>query len=429
MSFKGQCIDMSIPIVGGNWNNSSNAGLSALNLNNVAANSNNNAGLRDCGVLSDTSIDDDTDFIGIHCPALSEINRGNLLSKRIEKQKTSKRIGMLYKKISSIDALYAAYLDARMGKRNKKATFVFEKNLGAELEKLSYELKTKTYAPRPYKKFYVFEPKKREINAPHFRDLVVQHAIYREIYDLFNNTFIDQSFACRKGKGTHSASAYTQQELKKYDSELYCLKLDVRKFFYRIDRDILKRLFEKKIKDKTFIDLMCEFAKMDTPIGIPIGNLLSQLYALIYLNKVDHFIKRDLHVKSYVRYVDDMVLIGLLFEQAKHYKVVIESFLKDELHLELSKWTISKIKKGVNFVGYRTWKTKKFVRKHSMIKFKKACKKENINAIASLLGHAKGTNTMPYFTRIIDQFKLKNQIPTRSQKCLSILNIPPLKTV
>ena len=88
MSFKGQCIDMSIPIVGGNWNNSSNAGLSALNLNNVAANSNNNAGLRDCGVLSDTSIDDDTDFIGIHCPALSEINRGNLLSKRIEKQNT-----------------------------------------------------------------------------------------------------------------------------------------------------------------------------------------------------------------------------------------------------------------------------------------------------------------------------------------------------
>ena len=429
MSSKGQCIDMFLPIVGGNWNNSSNAGLSALNLNNVASNSNNNVGLRDCGVLSDTSIDDDTDFIGIHCPALSEISGGNLLSKRIEKQKTSKRIGMLYEKISSVDALYAAYLDARMGKRNKKATFLFEKNLGAELNKLSYELKTKIYAPKPYKKFYVFEPKKREINAPHFRDLVVQHAIYREIYDVFNNSFIDQSFACRKGKGTHSASAYTQKELKKYEGELYCLKLDVRKFFYRIDREILKKLFEKKIKDRSFINLMCEFAKMETPIGIPIGNLLSQLYALIYLNSVDHFIKRVLHVKSYVRYVDDMVLIGLTFQQAKHYKVLIENFLKNELNLELSKWTLSKIKNGVNFVGYRTWKRKKFVRKHSMIKFKRACKQNNINAIASLLGHAKGTNTMPYFTRIIDQFKLKNQIPTRSQKCLSILNIPPLKTV
>lgn len=162
---------------------------------------------------------------------------------------------------------------------------------------------------------------------------------------------------------------------------------------------------------------------MDAPIGIPIGNLLSQLYALIYLNKVDHFIKRDLHVKSYVRYVDDMVLIGLTLTQAKQYKEAIEAFLKEELCLELSKWTISKIKKGVNFVGYRTWKTKKFVRKHSMIKFKKACKKGNINAITSLLGHAKGTNTIPYFERIICQYELKNKIPNRSQKCLSTFNI------
>ena len=295
---------------------------------------------------------------------------------------------------------------ARKGKRKKPHTYAFEINLGQNLSDLCDELRDGSYKPKPYRQFEVFEPKRRVINAPHFRDLVVQHAIYKEIYEVFDKSFIDHAYACRKGKGTHKASAYTQQEMRKYDGELYYLKLDIRKFFYSIDRTVLRTLFEKKIKDKKFVDLMCEFTKMDGDVGIPIGNLLSQIYASIYMNETDHFIKRELKVKSYVRYVDDFIMIGLTLEQAKTYKILAENFVRSQLKLELSYWTISKIKRGINFVGYRTWKSKKFVRKHSMYKFRKAVKEQNTMSIASLLGHAKGTATIGYYQNIFKKEKL-----------------------
>jgi hypothetical protein len=163
--------------------------------------------------------------------------------------------------------------------------------------------------------------------------------------------------------------------MKKYSSDLYYAKLDVRKFFYRIDRDILKTLFEKKIKDKRFVNLMVRFANMGGDTGIPIGNLLSQIYALIYLN---------------------------------------------ELNLELSHWTIEKISKGINFVGYRTWKSKKFVRKHSLYKFRKALANKEVLSIISGIGHAVKTATVPYYRDMIIKFNLMALMPIGVIKCLNM---------
>ncbi len=407
------------PIVGGNWNNNSNAGVFNLNVNNNRNNNNTNVGGRDFILNPETSMDD-TGNIGICCSAISEINSSVLSSSNVESQSTAKRVGNLFESAFSKKDLYDAYMDARSGKRKKPGTFDFEKNIGAQIYALHEELMDGSYMPKPYKMFEVFEPKKRTIYAPHFRDLVVQHAIYRKIYPIFDKTFIDQSYACRKGKGTHAASEYTQREMRKYDGELYYAKLDVKKFFYNIDREILKKLFEKKIKDKRFVELMMLFTDMGTPKGIPIGNLLSQIYALVYMNPVDHFIKRELKAKSYVRYVDDMVIIGVSREGAVRVKDKVEAFVKRELGLEYSHWMISKIKRGINFVGYRTWKSVKFVRKHSMYKFRKACKKSKIESITSLIGHAKGTATLPYFKKLLIEHNILNQIPKRSQVCLSM---------
>jgi len=416
----GQCSNMKACIVSGNWSNSSNAGLFMANLNNNRTNSNNNVGGRDFESKPETTLVD-TGSRGIHCPAISEIKKEeSLLSSKIENQTTSKKQGRLFEKAFGIDELYSAFLDARRGKRKKRATLKFEANLGAELKLLSQELKDGAYSPRCYSQFYVYEPKKRLINAPSFRDLVVQHAIYRVIYPIYDNSFIDTSFACRKGGGTHKASHYTQKEMRKYSGDLYFVKLDIRKFFYSIDREILKKLFEKKIKDKRFVELMFEFAKMNGDKGIPIGNLLSQIYALIYLNPLDHFIKRDLHVKSYVRCVDDFVLIGFTLDDAKELKRRCEEFVQKELNLELSHWHIQKIKKGINFVGYRTWKSVKFVRKHSIYKMKKAVKKQKIESIISLIGHAKRTKTMNYYRKLLTEFDVLKKLPNRSRKCLSM---------
>jgi RNA-directed DNA polymerase len=312
-----------------------------------------------------------------------------------------KRFGNLFEQAFSKENLYQAYLDARRGKRGKRACFEFEINLGTNLAQLHEEICRGSYRPQPYFKFMVYEPKPRVIYAPAFRDIVLQHAIYRVIYSIFDRGFISTSFACRIGYGTHKASDYAQRALREYCGDLYLLKLDVRKFFYSIDREILRELVEHKIKDRRLVGVMMLFADTGEPLGIPIGNLLSQLYALIYLNPLDQFIKRVLKVRHYVRYVDDMVLIGLSREEALAYRALIVEFLKTRLHLSLSKSTIQRIKRGINFVEYRTWKTSRIIRKYSLHKFRRKLRAGDQEAIVSLLGHARATDSLPYMLRLL----------------------------
>ncbi len=312
-----------------------------------------------------------------------------------------KRTGGLFHQAFTPENLYLAYLDARRGKRGKRACFEFEVNLGANLAALHDEIHAGAYRPQPYFKFTVYEPKPRTIHAPAFRDIVLQHAVYRLIYPLFDRCFIASSFACRKGYGTHRASDYTQRALRAYAGDLYYLKLDIRKFFYSIDRLILRKLIEAKIKERRFVDVMMLFATTEEPLGIPIGNLLSQIYALIYLNPLDHFVKRDMKVRHYVRYVDDMVLVGLSREQALDYKERIVAFLKARLQLELSKSTLQRVRRGVNFVGYRTWRSRRFIRKHSLYKFRRRLAAGDQAAVVSLLGHAKVTGSLPYMLKLL----------------------------
>jgi hypothetical protein len=183
---------------------------------------------------------EDSGATGMRCPAIGEIKPSLLFGRRQVENREAltimKRAGNLFDSVFSEENLYGAYLDARRGKRKKAACFNFEKNLGANLNDLHARIHCGVYAPKPYFKFTVYEPKTRVIYAPAFYDIVVQHAIYRVVYQIFNGTFINTSFACRIGYGTHRASDYTQQALRSYPSDAYTLKLDIRKFFYSIDR-------------------------------------------------------------------------------------------------------------------------------------------------------------------------------------------------
>jgi RNA-directed DNA polymerase len=322
-----------------------------------------------------------------------------------------KRIGYLFEKAFTKENLYNAFLDAQKNKRNKIDCYNFEMNLFYNIDTLYNEIHNNNYYVSKYKTFKVYEPKERKIYAPIFRDLVVQHAIYRIIYPIFDKTFIFTSYACRKNKGVHKASNYTQQSMRKYNKEKYFVQLDIKKYFHSIDRLILKRLLEKKIKDKRFINIMMQFTEMETLTGIPIGCLLSQLYALIFLNPLDHYIKRVLKVKHYVRYVDDFLLIGITKTECFEFKKLIINFLRNNFNLELSKCLISKIKKGINFVGYRTWQNKRFIRKYSLFKFRKLVIKGKQHSVASLLGHAKNTNSLIYLFKIIKENNNDIEIP------------------
>lgn len=323
-----------------------------------------------------------------------------------------KRVGFLYERTFTPEALLAAYRAAARHKHGKRACFNFEKHLASNLDALHRELADGSYKPRPYYSFMVYEPKPRRIFAPAFRDLVVQHAIYAVAGPIFERGFIDQSFACRIGYGTHKAADYAQAALQACPPGTYTLKLDIRKFFYRIDRQILRGLIECKVKDRRFVDLMMQFADHGEPEGIPIGNLLSQLYALIYLNPLDHFIKRVLGVKRYCRYVDDFVLFGLTREALLICKARIVEFITG-LRLELSKSTLVRVTRGVNFVGYRAWVSKRFVRRHSLYTFRQSIKHGRMESAISVLGHARRTHSLQHLLRTTKEqhYALYRQLP------------------
>jgi retron-type reverse transcriptase len=324
-----------------------------------------------------------------------------------------KRRGNLFGLAFTREALLAAYHDAAKSKRGKRACFNFERNLGTQLAALHEELHGGIYKPRPYFTFTVHKPKTRLIFAPAFRDCVVQHAIYRVISPIFERTFIDQSFACRVGYGTHKAADYAQEALQLSPEGRYTLQLDIRKFFYRIDRGILRDQIERKIKDTRFVELMMAFTEHDEPLGIPIGNLLSQLYALIYLNPLDHFVKRELKIKRYCRYVDDFVLFGITREQAVEYQQRIISFIGSTLNLELSRSTIARVRRGLNFVGFRAWASKRFIRRRSLYNHRQAVKRGALSSVVSIIGHAQKTHSQKYLINYVkrNDHGLYRQLP------------------
>lgn len=314
-----------------------------------------------------------------------------------------------------MEALFAAYERGRQGKRKTFSVMRFERDLGANLKALHDELHAGTYQPKPYRHFIVMEPKPRQISAPAFRDVVVQHAIYGLLNPIFDRGFIHDSYGCRVAKGTHMASDRVQHYLRKAAPDSYTLQLDIRRFYYRIDRAILRTLIERKIKDTRLVDLMMLFADDGKDaLGVPIGNLLSQLYALIYLDPLDHFVKREMKVKNYVRYVDDFILWCDTRAQAIERRDIIIDFLQNRLGLTLSRWTIATVSRGVNFVGFRTWRKRRFVRKHSLFRFSRSLKAGDVPSLNSILGNALRTSSHAHMCRRIqnERPELIPQIPS-----------------
>ena len=331
-------------------------------------------------------------MIGVHYPASAKSASGN-----------PELYGSpLYHQIISKESLWQAWESARKAKRNRKAVFEFDTNSGYEIDQLHQELVSGNYQPKPPRTFLIHEPKQRVIQAPDIRDSVVQHAIYAAIYPIFDRTFIHDSYGCRVDKGTHKASDKLQEYMRQCSGDSYYLQLDIQKFYYSIDTGILRDRISRKINCPVLIDLIMMFSS--DKVGLNIGYLLSQLKGLVYLDRMDHYIKRVLKIKRYVRYVDDFILVGLNRDDAFYLKGHIEEWLKNNLNLSLSKWHISKIKSGVNFVGFRTWQEGRLIRKRSLNNFGKALKKEQLESLQSLLTHAKHTGTKKHFiARLSDE--------------------------
>ena len=301
----------------------------------------------------------------------------------------------MYDDLCSWNNLLLAYRKASKGKRGQNNVAAFEYKLEDNLLQLQSELKQKIYQPGAYHSFYVHDPKKRLISAAPFRDRVVHHALCNVIEPIFERSFIHASYANRIGKGTHKALDRATQFARRYR---YVLPCDIRQFFPSIDHELLYCLLGKKINNpetlwlvqqiiKSGVGVLSEeyemvyFAGDDLfssgrPRGLPIGNLTSQFWANCYLNPFDHFVKRELHCKGYVRYVDDFLLFSDSKEQLHDWREQIICRLQElRLTLHENSAQVRPVKDGIPFLGFQVFPTHRRLKRRKGIAFQRKFKR------------------------------------------------------
>lgn len=298
-----------------------------------------------------------------------------------------KRHGYLFDKITSFENLLKASRKAQKGKRFKNTTADFNLRLEPELLILQRELQERTYQMGSYKQFYIYDPKKRLISALPYRDRVVQHALCNVIEPIFDHAFIYDTYACRKDKGSHRAvnrfTAYCRKNK-------YALKCDVKSYFASIDHDVLFEMIIKKIKDPDVLWLI-KLIIGSTPFpGIPIGNLASQIFANLYLNGLDHYLKETIKCKHYIRYMDDLIVFGNDKEMLNEIKDAVEEHLKSlRLELHPNKSQIYLTKKGVCFLGYKVYPTHRLVIRKNIKRLRQRIKRYFWALRLGLINHQK----------------------------------------
>ena len=289
-----------------------------------------------------------------------------------------KKIRGLFPKIYDFENLFYAYKAAIKCKRYRQDVMEYTDRLEDNLIILQNEFIWGTYEVGRYNIFYVYEPKKRLIMSLLFKDRVAQHAIYRQ------------------GKGTHAAIDRLQRWLRQTDRKpqrYYYLKLDIAKYFYRIDHEKLKEILARLIDDPPLLELLakiidCEdtkfglplgadvgdvaFDKMLDDVGLPIGNLTSQMFANLYLNELDQYCKHELGLHYYIRYMDDIIILHHDKKYLEEVKLKIAAFIGEKLNLQLNRKTcIRPTSMGIEFVGFWVWPTHRKLRKKTAKKLKK----------------------------------------------------------
>lgn len=265
-----------------------------------------------------------------------------------------------FEKIYNFESLYRAYRKARRGKQWKEAAAKFEINMLEALHLLGIMLKEKTYKPAPYHTFFVYEPKKRVVMSNSYKDKVVQHALCDEVLEpLLSKAFIYDNYASQPNKGTHFGLGRLDKFMREYyrhhGAEGWILKGDVSKYFYSIRHDILKQQIRKYVHDPDVLWLVDMIIDSTEGVGIHIGNQSSQLFAILYLSGVDHFVKEQLRIKYYGRYMDDFYLIHPDKEYLKYCLEQITARM-GELGLELNNKTqIMPLSQGIDFLGFHTY--------------------------------------------------------------------------
>lgn len=270
---------------------------------------------------------------------------------------------MKYYELITAENLFSAWYAFRKGKQNKRDVMEFERKLEDNIFQLLDDLNTKSYKHQGYSTFHVYDPKFRIINKACVRDRVVHHLIYSYLEPIFQPTFIHHSYACQKEKGIHKAVEDLGDTLRKashnYTRQLWSLKLDIKKFFDSVNHDILLELLKRKIKDHDMLWFFEEIiqsynSSQGVGIGLPIGNLTSQIFANIYLSELDYYAKCTLREQYYFRYADDFIFLHTDKAYLEKIETAVKNFVTERLRMTVhpNKIHYRKFSQGVDFVGY-----------------------------------------------------------------------------
>jgi len=299
-----------------------------------------------------------------------------------------------FEDIISLENLLEAWKEFERGKKNRKDVQEFSLRLLDNIFSLHRDLLNHTHKHGGYQAFKINDPKPRDIFKASVRDRLLHHAIYRILYPFFEKTFIADSYSCRIGKGTHRAinrfRAFAYRASKNNTKTCWILKCDIRKFFANIDHGILLSILCEYIPDKNIVwlfgNVIESFSSARLGIGLPLGNLTSQLFVNIYLNEFDQFMKHKLKAKYYIRYCDDFVILSGDKKRLENIIFPIKTFLKEKLRLDLhpDKIYLKTLASGVDFLGtinffdHRILRTKTKRRIWRRIKEKKFLLREDL---------------------------------------------------
>jgi len=326
------------------------------------------------------------------------------------------QLGHKFEDIVSIDNLLAAWQEFIKGKINKADVQKFSFRLMNNILSLHRDLINRKYRHGGYQCFKIKDPKTRTIHKASVRDRLLHHAVYRLLYPFFDRIFISDSFSCRKNKGTHKSldrfRSFARRVSKNNTKTCWILKCDIKKFFASINQSILLEILKKYIPDKNIIHLLKEiifsFCSAEYGTGLPLGNLTSQLFANVYMNEFDQFVKHKLKVKCYARYADDFVILSENKEDLENKIGPIKNFLHNELKLTLhpDKIFIKTLSSGTDFLGWKHFFDHRILRKTTMVRVIKNVQNSDYNSatLNSYFGLLKYGNTHKVKKTILQHF-------------------------
>jgi retron-type reverse transcriptase len=308
----------------------------------------------------------------------------------------------LWEQVIDFENLFRAFRAASRKRRCRVEPLMFNQNLEENLVVLQNELIWETYRPGPCRNFLIHTPKTRLISVPAFKDRVVHHAVTQIIGPLFERRFIADTFACRVNRGTHAAvsrlKTYSRSARRRW-GRYYILKGDVAGFFPHVDQGILKKIIGRTVHDRKLMELIGKIIQSHESgerdgKGIPLGAPASPLFANVYLDPFDHYLKEVCREKYYIRYMDDFIILHKDKAYLGELLGRIENYLHDNLALNLNQKTgIFPMSHGIDFCGYRIWPTHIKPRKSTVKRAKRRLKKyaKVYQTDPGILEHAKAS--------------------------------------